>query len=121
MNIKKYILKDKVVGFLASSVAMQDAEVSFKKDSESSFYIATVEGEDIHIPENLKILEMTIPEPERIKPPAAIMGLPRVPEANSTDIVLKLHINQTIAPENISLLYEEISKAVTSIIKHIDD
>lgn len=121
MNIKKYILKDEDVGFLASSIAIQDGEISLKKDSESSFYIATVKGDDIHIPENLKILEMSVAEQEQNSDSQAIMGLPKDPIPNSTDIVLRLHINQSISPENIPTLYDEITKAIDSAIRKIDE
>lgn len=121
MTTKKYILKDKDVGFLASSIAMQEGQISLKKDNQSSFYIATVKGEDLHIPEKLQMLEMAVTEESPKNTPEAIMGLPNKPQENSTEIVLRLHINQTIAPENIPVLYNEITKAVDSVIKNIDD
>ena len=123
MKNKKYILQDKDVGFLATAVAMQEGQIFLHKDTESSFYIATVEGEDIHIPENLKILEMNVSdkaqEPE--KEANNLLALPILPDSNSTDIVLRLHLNQNIAPENFPVLYEEIAKAVDSAMKKMDD
>ena len=123
MKSQKYIVKDKDVGFLASAVAMQEGQIFLHKDSESSFYIATIEGVDIHIPENLKILEMNIPKNQKETERASenILALPTVPDPHSTDIVLRLHVNQNIAPENFPMLYEEIAKAVDSAMKKMDN
>ena len=130
MNTKKYILKDKDVGFLASTIAMQEGKVSFEKDSESSFYIATVEGDEIHIPEKLQALEMLIPEishkeesvQEGIDPlEEAMKEIAKTADPNTTDLVLRLHLNQNVDPEKFPLLYEEIAKAVNSAMKKMDD
>lgn len=130
MNIKKYILKDKDVGFLASTIAMQEGKVSFEKDTESSFYIATVEGDEIHIPEKLQALEMHIPEikdtelaVQEVEDPfeEAMRKIAETADPNSTELVLRLHLNQNVDPENFPVLYDEIAKAVNTAMKKIDD
>ena len=121
MKNRKYILKNKDVGFLASAIAIQEGQISLHKDSESSFYIATVQGDDIHIPESLKMLEMNTIETQDEPVAENLLALPTAPEANSTDIVLRLHLNQNIAPEKFPMLYEEIAKAVDSAMKKMDD
>ena len=124
--MKKYILKDKDVGFLASSVALQEGKIFFEKDSETSFYIATVEGDDIQIPESLRALEMQITEETMESQHSddldkTLNELVQNPDANSTDLVLRLHLNQNIDPAKFPVLYEEIAKAVNSAIKKMDD
>jgi len=124
--MKKYILRDKDVGFLASSVALQEGEISFEKDSESSFYIASVEGEDIQIPESLRALEMQFKEEPVVSEASenmdeALNELMQNPDPNSTDLVLRLHLNQNVDPEKFPVLYEEIAKAVNSAIKKMEE
>ncbi len=124
--MKKYILRDKDVGFLASSVALQEGKISFEKDTETSFYIASVEGEDIQIPESLRALEMQIvEEPVRAHQTnnidEALNELMQNSYPNSTDLVLRLHLNQNVDPAKFPVLYEEIAKAVNSAIKKMDE
>lgn len=124
--MKKYILKDKDVGFLASTVALQEGRISLEKDSETSFYIATVEGKDIQIPESLKALEMQISEKASAVQNhegmnEALNELIHNPDSNSTDLILRLHLNQNLDPAKFPVLYEEIAKAVSSAIKKLDE
>ena len=123
--MKKYILRDKDVGFLASSVALQEGKISFEKDSETSFYIATVEGDDLQIPESLRALEMQIEEEVAETPQPnideALNELIHNSNPNSTDLVLRLHLNQNVDPAKFPVLYEEIAKAVNSAIQKMDE
>lgn len=126
MKLKKYILKGDDVGYLASAVAIQEGKISLEKDTETTFYIATVEGDDIKIPENLKALEMQVVdnagEPEEIiNITEALKNFMGNSDPNSTDLVLRLHLNQNVDPAMFPVLYEEIAKAVDSAIKKMDD
>lgn len=126
MKVKKYILKSDDVGYLASTIALQEGKISFEKDDQSSFYIATVEGEEIHIPEKLKALEMVIPEQPRISEELTtltetLQKFAGKSDPNSTDLILRLHLNQNLDPSKFPVLYDEIAKAVDSAIKKMDD
>jgi hypothetical protein len=123
MTTKSYILNEKHIGKFATIVALQDGDVSFKKDSKSKLYIAKVEGSDIEIPEKVKALEMnlsastpSIEEPQHLQLP----GLPE-PDENTIDLVLRLQMNEKLDPEKVPIIYEEIAKAIENAIKKIEE
>ena len=113
MQSHKYILRDSDVGDLATSVALQDGDVSLCKDNKSSFYIATVMGHGITVPENIAALEM---QAEVEKPPKGIEM-----NEDSMDLMVRLHFRRAIKSENLSIIYEEIAKAVDVAIEKIDN
>ena len=126
MESHKYILKEDDVGQLATSVALQEGDVKFTKDNESSFYIATVIGEGISVPDSIAALEMALSE----KPEAKKNELIKVPKETvheqeisdeSTDLTVRLHFSQAIKPEKLPLIYEEIAKAIDSAIRKMDE
>jgi hypothetical protein len=124
MSIKSYIINEKYVGSFASAVVLQDGNVSFKKDSKSKLYIADVSGDEIEIPESIKALEMNISavsEEKAIAPEApSIPGLPDADE-NTIDLLLRLQMNEKMDEDKIPLIYEEITKAIESAIKRIEE
>jgi hypothetical protein len=123
------ILSTSEVGYLASTVALQDGKITLQKDKESSFYIANIEGDDITIPENMKALEIkprkevgtnetTVEIDESLE--KLNQNALKKSNDNSTDLILRLHLNQAVDPAKINTLYNEIAKAIESVIKKID-
>jgi hypothetical protein len=124
MSIKSYIINEKYVGSFASAVVLQDGNVSFKKDSKSKLYIADVSGDEIKIPESIKALEMNIGAGSQEKAIApASPSIPGLPEAdeNTIDLLLRLQMNEKMDEDKIPMIYEEISKAIESAIKRIEE
>ena len=128
MESHNYILREEDVGQLATSVALQEGDEKFTKDTQSAFYIATVVGDGISVPESIAALEMTIsekPEPKRnelIKvPQETIHEHEEEISDESTDLTVRLHFSQAIKPEKLPLIYEEIAKAIDSAIRKMDD
>ena len=123
MSTKTYILNEKHVGNFATVVALQEGNVSFKKDNQSKLYIADVEGEDIDIPDNVMALEMNKPKEEPVKdapmPPALPEGIPE-PDENSVDLLLRLQMGNKMDPEKIQVIYDKIAKAIESAMKDMD-
>ncbi len=129
MKKMNLILNTSEVGYLATTIALQDGKITLQKDSESSFYIANIEGEEITIPENMKVLE--IQPKKEIAPTEKVeaeqdssvnfnQNFHGKSNDNSTDLILRLHLNQTVDPAKFPTLYSEIAKAIESVIKKID-
>lgn len=129
MESHKYILRENDVGQLASSVAMQEGEVNFKKDSQSTFYIATVLGDNITVPDCIAALEMQEAKPIEHKKNELIKSKPKRnlaesqidAEDESTDLTVRLHFSQAIKPDKLPLIYEEIAKAIDTAIRKMDN
>ena len=129
MGSHKYILRENDVGQLASSVAMQEGEVNFKKDSQSTFYIATVLGENITVPESIAALKMQDTSPQskgknelvKYRPKNMISESEAGTLDESTNLTVRLHFSQAIEPEKLPLIYEEIAKAIDSAIRKMDN
>ena len=130
MESHKYILRENDVGHLATSVAMQEGSVNFAKDNESAFYIATVLGSGISVPDSIAALEMRsfeAPQPQKnelikAKPdPEPLHEHEEEISDDSTDLTVRLHFSQAIKPEKLPMIYEEIAKAIDSAIRKMDD
>ena len=95
------------------------------KDNESTFYIAKVEGENITIPSELQILEISAREPKGEKTAAgALEDLPSElvgeENPNGLDLLIRLQFDQELDKEKLSAIYEKISNAIDSAIRTID-
>lgn len=123
METHKYILRDSDVGGLATSVALQDGDVNFRKDDESSFYIATVLGSEIAVPDDIAALEMFDKPVDETSTALVKTKNPKIKadEDESTDLTVRLHFSQAIKADKLPIIYEEIAKAIDSAIRKIDE
>lgn len=125
--MKSYILPEKNVGVLAQSVAVQQGELSLRKDEKSSFYIAKI-SDDIILPDDIQALEFHVPvEEEKPLNETKLFeeALSNVPEefqksdANGLDVLVRLHFDKELPQDKLPVIYEELSKAIENAMRNI--
>lgn len=122
MNTKFYILPEKEVGALAQAIALQQGQIFLQKDEKSSFYIAEVK-DDIELPENLSILEMQQSPTRREEVDAAgelLNDIAKSDDPKTVDLMLRLKFDQELDQERLPVIYDEISKAIDSAMRNIN-